>query len=39
MSYDSKDDNVVTVDRVDNQIQHSKQNCILLCKYCNLTKK
>ena len=40
--YLNKQNNInsnITLDRKDNTLFHSKQNCVLCCKSCNITKK
>ena len=40
MNLDNKnDDNDWTIDRIDNNIAHEKDNCTLMCLKCNISKK
>ena len=32
-------DTLCTIERLDNKIGHTKANCVLACKKCNITKK
>lgn len=34
-----KNDNLLTVDRIENKISHNKNNCVLSCWHCNVSKK
>lgn len=39
LSFEAGDRNVITVDRIDNNLAHIKNNCQLLCYVCNCAKK
>lgn len=38
MSFEKSNVNKVTVDRINNNMPHYKENCILMCKICNVYK-
>ena len=38
IQYQKYDDNLATIERIDNSVGHIKGNCVIACRTCNLSK-